>query len=327
MLMPGRKYKAGSGSYRYSLNGQEKETELNESITTALYWEYDGRIGRRWNVDPLAHQFPEMSPYAVFNNNSNINNDPKGASTKSIHIDEKGNVLLNKKDGDNSVFVHNGGTKASVVKDYSAKDHSAGGKKIGELGGNVNLNGIMDNILKDHRSQMVNSPAPIGSWFDLVLPSDLPGRHPWDLKGNKKTIFGVAWEFDEKQKGKPHTSFTFTFDNILNLEFSSAADVGNFHAGYTGMYAGVPVAIQRISAGLGEKAKNLKDGDTKNLFGNSIWPAPFGDKVVDYYWNNLGMVAGDYDQKIKAAINPKPRYNIPPTYNDATHLKSLELPH
>ena len=52
MAQPGRKYTQGTNSYRYSINGQEKDKELNENITTAEYWEYDSRIGRRWNVDP-----------------------------------------------------------------------------------------------------------------------------------------------------------------------------------------------------------------------------------------------------------------------------------
>ena len=74
--MPGRKYTAGASSYRYSINGQEKESELNENITTAQYWEYDSRIGRRWNVDPVKkHSF---SPYFTFAGNPLIMVDPDG---------------------------------------------------------------------------------------------------------------------------------------------------------------------------------------------------------------------------------------------------------
>ena len=76
MGMPGRKYSSGSSTYRYSINGQEKESELNENITTAEYWEYDSRIGRRWNVDPVIK--PWESPYATFNNNPISQIDPGG---------------------------------------------------------------------------------------------------------------------------------------------------------------------------------------------------------------------------------------------------------
>ena len=58
---------AGSG-YAYSINGQLRDTEIdpNGNHTTALYWEYDSRIGRRWNIDPVVN--PSVSGYATFDN-------------------------------------------------------------------------------------------------------------------------------------------------------------------------------------------------------------------------------------------------------------------
>ncbi len=41
-----------AGSYRYGMNGQEKDDEIAQGIYTAMYWEYDSRLGRRWNLDP-----------------------------------------------------------------------------------------------------------------------------------------------------------------------------------------------------------------------------------------------------------------------------------
>jgi hypothetical protein len=80
MTMPGRKYQQGSAKYRYSINGQEKESELNENITTAEYWEYDSRIGRRWNVDPVLKV--GESPYLTFGGNPVMYSDPNGADAK-----------------------------------------------------------------------------------------------------------------------------------------------------------------------------------------------------------------------------------------------------
>jgi hypothetical protein len=62
----GRKYTAGSG-YRYGFNGQEKSDEIGGEFTTAEYWEYDSRIGRRWNVDPEVQD--NESPYVCFSDN------------------------------------------------------------------------------------------------------------------------------------------------------------------------------------------------------------------------------------------------------------------
>jgi RHS repeat-associated protein len=84
MMMPGRKYAANTttAKYRFSINGQEKETELNENITTAMYWEYDSRIGRRWNTDPKPTT--DLSPYACFFNNPIIHIDALGDSGQPV---------------------------------------------------------------------------------------------------------------------------------------------------------------------------------------------------------------------------------------------------
>ena len=53
MLMPERKYQASStSSYRFGFNGQEKSNDVTQGNYTAEFWEYDSRIGRRWNLDP-----------------------------------------------------------------------------------------------------------------------------------------------------------------------------------------------------------------------------------------------------------------------------------
>jgi len=66
MQMPNRH----SGSYRYlGANGQESETEItgDNSHSSAEYWMYDNRLGRRWNLDPVVNHWE--SRYASFNNN------------------------------------------------------------------------------------------------------------------------------------------------------------------------------------------------------------------------------------------------------------------
>lgn len=67
-----------SAAYRYGFNGQEKDPEIAEGIYTAAFWEYDSRLGRRWNIDPEFKVFPYESPYAAFHNNPIYFNDPLG---------------------------------------------------------------------------------------------------------------------------------------------------------------------------------------------------------------------------------------------------------
>ncbi len=66
--------------YHYGFNGQLKDNEIAGvgNHTTALFWEYDTRTGRRWNLDPKDNLYPDLSPYAT-NHNSPIQfNDPNG---------------------------------------------------------------------------------------------------------------------------------------------------------------------------------------------------------------------------------------------------------
>ena len=74
----GRNY--SSGSYKYGVNGQEKSTEINENLYTAEYWQYDSRIGKRWNIDPKP--MTGLSPYATFSNNPILKYDILGDTAR-----------------------------------------------------------------------------------------------------------------------------------------------------------------------------------------------------------------------------------------------------
>jgi hypothetical protein len=69
---------SGGGQYRYGYNGQEKSDEISGegNHTTAFYWEYSTRIGRRWNLDPKPN--PSISQYAVFAGNPILYSDELG---------------------------------------------------------------------------------------------------------------------------------------------------------------------------------------------------------------------------------------------------------
>lgn len=78
MTIPGKEISTNGADYRYSINGQEKEKELNKNITTAKFWEYDSRIVRRWNTDPKP--VVGLSPYSAFANNPILHMDALGDS-------------------------------------------------------------------------------------------------------------------------------------------------------------------------------------------------------------------------------------------------------
>jgi len=73
-----RNYTSANGSYRFGFNGQEKDDEIygDGNMNSAQYWEYDTRLGRRWNLDPEVKSW--QSRYACFSNNPISRIDPDG---------------------------------------------------------------------------------------------------------------------------------------------------------------------------------------------------------------------------------------------------------
>ncbi len=66
------------GEYRYGMNTQEKDNEIygEGNSYSAEYWQYDARLGRRWNVDPVSFMF--NSPYSVLLNSPILFQDSDG---------------------------------------------------------------------------------------------------------------------------------------------------------------------------------------------------------------------------------------------------------
>ena len=104
MAMKERTY--SNSEYRYGFNGQEKSDELdaNGNSYTAEFWQYDSRIARRWNLDPVVVEWE--SGYVVFRNSPISLNDPNGDCSGNCddvkkHKTEKGDTYgaLSKKYG------------------------------------------------------------------------------------------------------------------------------------------------------------------------------------------------------------------------------------
>lgn len=84
---------AANGRYRYGFNGQEKDNEVYGSegtSYTAEFCQYDPRVARRWNLDPVDK--PWQSRYHAFSNRPTTNIDPNGANDSPIY-DQTGELL------------------------------------------------------------------------------------------------------------------------------------------------------------------------------------------------------------------------------------------
>jgi RHS repeat-associated protein len=66
------------------MNGQEKDDEIASGLYTAEYWEYDSRLSRRWNLDPVDQV--SISNYATFRNDPIRYADPNGAEAEDKRL-------------------------------------------------------------------------------------------------------------------------------------------------------------------------------------------------------------------------------------------------
>ncbi|MBP5663287.1 MAG: hypothetical protein J6X16_03340 [Bacteroidales bacterium] len=80
-----------TGGYRYFFNGQEGDNEVYGEVAnyTAEFWQYDSRLGRRWNLDWIYKPF--SSNYAAFANNPVWFADPSGLDT--ISLNKHGDII------------------------------------------------------------------------------------------------------------------------------------------------------------------------------------------------------------------------------------------
>lgn len=91
-------------AYSYGMNTQEKDDEIygEGNSYSAEYWQYDARLGRRWNVDPVVKS--HESPYAAFANNPISLVDIYGNDTSTINNNSGGyvgfDIVENPKQGD-----------------------------------------------------------------------------------------------------------------------------------------------------------------------------------------------------------------------------------
>ncbi len=132
MGMPGRKF-AEDESYRYGFNGQEKSTEIepNGNSMTAEFWQYDARIGRRWNVDPVYKAYE--SSYGTFAGNPLWFSDFNGADTSIVdspsgnnYLDDQGigtgyqkKKTLSSGENWRTYFIKDKGGKRFIIKEVS----------------------------------------------------------------------------------------------------------------------------------------------------------------------------------------------------------------
>ncbi|MFA5621067.1 MAG: polymorphic toxin type 44 domain-containing protein [Weeksellaceae bacterium] len=242
-------------------------------------------IRGRWiSPDPLAEEFPSWSPYNFVYNNPLTFTDPTGLAAESIHLDKYGTVLKNVDDGDDGVYVHNEAkTEADVNKTYSAENTSAGGDKIGEIGGVINVDGIYSNLLRKNMQEAKDI------WNPFTFRDYVKTNGEWDLKNNDSTIYGLG------NDGK--TQFSFQ-GNLMESQ-----DIGNHHFGAVslayGLFPGENFILKQagefqIKSGTSKpewqiyRTKTVTDRWGQKSTIREMLP-PYGDDPRDQKWIKSGF--------------------------------------
>ena len=273
--------------WTYTFSAKEKDSETGFSYFGSRYYNSDLSI---WlSVDPMASKYPSLSPYVYCADNPVKLVDPTGEEI-SEHIDKYGNIIAHYDDGDNNVYLHKSGTTIADIGQQRSALHNTGGegKKVGELGGNIDMMSFFENKLSQSASE--SKKMSIFSYYTKVkLYGD------WDLKNNEKTIWGVAWKYDSDN----NTNTTFSCSRFSG---AYAADVGNYHAGYVGTIANIPRYILCKGAGAAETWKSFKEKRyTDTAIGTIQFLNPYdlrsGDRKKDFWYNSIGMEAAKSERK------------------------------
>jgi hypothetical protein len=130
-------------------NGQKRSTEISASAQTALFWEYDGDVGRRWNVDPATKV--SESPYFCFSGNPITSIDilgdsasnPGGPPSPNVgekyqfpHLNKKGEMIARTPGKNKTVFKMPGNATDWTIYDNTS-NYQVDGKSVNVGAGDV----------------------------------------------------------------------------------------------------------------------------------------------------------------------------------------------
>jgi RHS repeat-associated protein len=94
LVMPGRSSNTGNPNDNYKFTGHELDNEVGLDIYYMGARYSDPVLGGRfYSIDPLAREFPNISPYAYGNNNPLRYTDPTGMAPMDHYYDANGNYL------------------------------------------------------------------------------------------------------------------------------------------------------------------------------------------------------------------------------------------
>ena len=285
MVMPGRSFSA-TNEYRYGFNGQERSTEINgsDNLYTAEFWQYDSRLGRRWNLDPKPQ--PWESHYATFHNNpiflSDFKGDVPGPGDRAKDYAKKNNIknykigTLKGGGGSSLSWVDREGTAQSMKFLTQRNDLAPNSKNISgnQFQAMAAVDGIQkgakaSNLFENVRAKEIKGTyrcSPIGGY---VTDTDVGSADRFNMYVNNSTTLYVDesqlnpfYNFERNMvyqlmtnfvKGTGAENYVFPTDGIISSKFKNSDIVNEAMRRFN---AGETIDNVQIGFGLGELAKD-----------------------------------------------------------------------
>jgi hypothetical protein len=204
--------------YRYGFQKQEKDDEIvgEGKNYTADFWQFDTRLARRWNCDPVIK--PHRSPYDVLSNNPIIMIDPYGEDDyyNSNGSYNKGMSKKHNKDGHNIYILSTDGKSKTLLSDLPIKTEN--NIKVVErvMSGYAKKAGVSGSVNLKYSNSIGDSKILAFTTDNNVFVNSEGGVD--DLLSNYHNLESVMFhekQHQDAQKDGKHLSDQ-TFEGILN---------------------------------------------------------------------------------------------------------------
>ena len=235
---PTNPFLAQSGVHRYGFNGMEKESLVVKGAYSAEHWQFDGRIGRRWNIDPILREWE--GHYTCLRSNPILWVDPNG-DDPSTQVEENNDgtytvVGGNSNDGDNGIYLRNEDGSNGKLIGYSATPESFYYSEKGTWHGTIDPNDQSGrNFLNDQI--LTENPSLPYYLFRAYGGQDFDFKRDGTSGPDDPKYDDPNYHYRGMPILKPHNGVPI---------FASARDVGNIGAGLMAGLAGMSWNNARI---------------------------------------------------------------------------------
>lgn len=275
MLQPGRCF--NGNYYRFGFNGQEKTDEINGSSNhnTALFWEYDTRLGRRWNLDPNPQI--SISDYASFANNPILFTDLLGDI-----VEIKGEV----KTGPQTEFVTNVKGLMNEIK------NDQNGAKVIET--------------------LENNPTDVYTITDESLNIDKKGHYGVMAFQANKSGGGTIFASDISKLSLSQSVETAAHEFFHAYQYNEGTGMASVNNEVEAYVFGKGVALNLGYATGGWGSLTNPTGQAYNkaitglMFGSTFNRADFQSAIKNFKAGSIANSLGLYDKFPITPIPPKP---------------------